>query len=104
MSSKVVVGVVVAALVIVWLADIGGAAALVWPWLVYLTLLLAIPAALVLAGSFLVWLWDASDYARVAMMGCLFAFGLLWLAGMAFNQFDRGPLDCGGPTMAGYVC
>ena len=100
MRTRYIALIAVVALAGLWLAEPD----LVWPWLLYLGLLLVIPAALVLAGSFLVWLWEASDYARIAMTGCLLAFGLLWLAGMAFNQFDRGPLDCGGPTMAGYVC
>ena len=104
MSSKVVVGAVVAVLVIVWLADVGAPSEYAWLALAFVGISLSVVAAYCGVFFGLVWLWGSSHYARIAMLGGAGVLAALWFVGMVAGQFDRGPLDCGGPTMGGYVC
>ena len=103
MSWKLILAGAVA-LTALWMADVGTASEYAWLTLAFIGISLSVVAVYCGALFGVVWLWNASYYARIGLMVCAVAFGVLWLIGMASDQFDRGPLDCGGPTMAGFVC
>lgn len=104
MSSKPILALVLAALVILWLADIGVPSEYAWLSLAFI----ASAAIAVLAGMALFmglsWAWVGTLNGRIIPMAIIAVLGLLWIGAMVSGHLDRGPEDCGGPTRAGYVC
>ena len=104
MRTRYIALIVVVGLIALWMADVGEASEYAWLTLAFVAL--AAIAILIGMAIFmgLSWAWVGTLNGRIIPMVIIAALSLAWVAAMSLGPVDRGPLDCGGPTMAGYVC
>ena len=75
------------------------------PGFTHAAIVISAIVGVVAAASFGV-IWTVGGAAMGKPIPIIIGAGLLliWIAAMALGPIERGPLDCGGPTAAGYVC